>query len=395
MALEQRDYQLRIVDKTIQTFLDGGKNVLIESPAGSGKTVMAFSTLNRIFEYSERLFNKKAEDVVFGWSALRRNLLVQAEAENQDKFKIPNVRYISMFDKNPPKVDVLVIDEAQHDAANSARHVYGICDPAIALGLSATPYRTDRMQLCFDRIIKDAGYHRLIQDGYLSKFDQYMMNEYSPESVTATYLSDRAKWGKCLMFFHRISECMEACKILQAAGVRCDVVTGTSDRFAQLDKFESGEYEVLLNVYVLTEGFDAPDMKTVFVRDSSKGPTIQMGGRVLRMHPEIPVVNIVQSTATHWPFVKTAKPNHQFIETDDHKWLSVGTNERIELIRKEMLKRIAKSDAVLPLFITSKSKSGKIAAKLKKLAEKIAKNAATESEELEVSEDSIDFEISI
>ena len=106
MALEQRDYQLRIVDKTIQTFLDGGKNVLIESPAGSGKTVMAFSTLNRIFEYSERLFNKKAEDVVFGWSALRRNLLVQAEAENQDKFKIPNVRYISMFDKNPPKVDV-------------------------------------------------------------------------------------------------------------------------------------------------------------------------------------------------------------------------------------------------------------------------------------------------
>ena len=52
---------------------------------------------------------------------------------------------ISMFDKNPPAdVDLLVVDECQHDAADSMAHIHNVVKPKMILGLTATPFRSDR-----------------------------------------------------------------------------------------------------------------------------------------------------------------------------------------------------------------------------------------------------------
>jgi superfamily II DNA or RNA helicase len=354
--LENRDYQQRIIKRTVETFDQGGKNVLIQSPPGSGKTVMGFCSMKELLGLSQKLLQKPAHEVQFGWMAMRRNLLAQAKKENYDLgINCPNVHYISMFDKDPPPVDVLISDEAQHDASNSAHHVHAVSRPELVLGLSATPYRTDRMKLCFDRVIEDAGYHSLIQDGWLARFDQWMLEEYNYQSVAATYLASPEKWGKTLMFFLRIEECYMAAQLLQKHGIRCDVVTGSTDRFAQIDKFENGELDVLINVFVLTEGFDCPDMNTVFVRDSSKGPTIQMAGRVLRRHPDIPVVNIVQSQDTKWPFVRTAGARRQYIQDKGGIWKSLGSNELVEIMRKRMIRRMAATEVILPELLRTKS----------------------------------------
>ena len=56
---------------------------------------------------------------------------------------------------------------------------------------------------------------------------------------------------------------------------------------------------------VLTEGFDDPSLRTVWVRPSGKGPTIQMAGRVLRKFGDT-VKQVVQCRQTRHPFVKTA-----------------------------------------------------------------------------------------
>lgn len=349
--LEQRAYQQRIIKKTVDTFKEGGTNVLIYSPPGSGKTVMGFSVLKRLLDHSQELLGKDPQDVRFGWMAMRRNLLVQAKEENEELVQVPNVSYISMFDKNPPEVDVLVPDEAQHDAANSAHHIHAIAKPKLVLGLSATPFRTDRMKLCFDRIIQDAGYHSLIQGGYLSEFEQYMLDEWSVQTVCNAYLDDPQKWGKSMMFFLRHNDCFLAESILKNSGVRCEVVTGSSDRFTQIEKFENGDLDVLINVFVLTEGFNCPEMCTVFVRDSSKGPTIQMAGRVLRKHNDHPIKKIVQSTGTKWPFVRTASAKRQFIVVGGD-WRSLGTNELVEVMRQRMLRAIAQTRVDIPEFVS-------------------------------------------
>lgn len=210
-------------------------------------------------------------------------LLKQAEIENMSMIKCPNVHYISMFDKDPMeqltnyKKLILMLDEAHHDGADSAHSIHNKLNPLFYLGLSATPMRTDRVKLCFEVTLQDAGYHNLIQDGYLSQFDQFMLNEFTPKAVAEAYLADTQKWGKSLMFFLTHQECLDCATILRNNGVRCDVVTGATDRNAQIDALEAGEVDVLINMFVLTEGFDCPDLRTVWVRDShNKGPTVQM-----------------------------------------------------------------------------------------------------------------------
>jgi len=184
-----------------------------------------------------------------------------------------------MFDREPPtNLDVLIVDEAQHDAASSMAHLHQLIRPRFILGLSATPFRADKVKLCFDSVIKDAGIQTLIQDGYLSPYHHFTIPRHTPQEVVQFYLRDRPRWGKTLLYFHTLEQCAMADRLLKEAGVRSDVVTGSSDREEQLAAFRAGRLDVLSNCMMLSEGFDCPELKTVFCRPSCKGVTVQMAG---------------------------------------------------------------------------------------------------------------------
>jgi hypothetical protein len=93
-----------------------------------------------------------------GWVAMRRNLLARAADENHRRGFNVDLKLMSMFDKAPPKADLLVADEAQHDGAMSMANLHGMIPPEKILGLSATPYRTDRVKLCLPAPFSKAGY---------------------------------------------------------------------------------------------------------------------------------------------------------------------------------------------------------------------------------------------
>ena len=355
-AVEPRPYQRRIVTRAADLLTgaaadsDGrlagagaepaARSVLIESPTGSGKTVMAL-LLARLLQ--------DAHGVRVGWAAMRRNLLAQAVAENDRKrLGVLGLRTISMFDRDPPRdVDLLIVDEAQHDAAASMAHLHNTIRPRWIVGLTATPFRSDRIKLCFDQVLRDAGIHNLIQDGYLSPYDHWTIPEYSPAAVAACYLREPERWGKSLAFFRTLKECAECGSLLTSRGVRCEVVTGDSDRDAQLARFQEGGTQVLINCMVLTEGFDSPDLHTVFCRDSSKGPTVQMCGRVLRTCPAIEAKNVVQGRLTNWPFTKIAAARRQWLRQGD-EWRSLTLNPRINAVSGRVRLAIAQTEVRLP-----------------------------------------------
>jgi superfamily II DNA or RNA helicase len=318
-------------------------SVMIESPTGSGKTVMGLIVarmLQRQFGYS------------VGWVAMRRNLLTQAEEENRRRGFDVDMKRISMFDKNPPPVDVLVVDEAQHDAAMSMANLHCTIRPKKVLGLSATPYRTDRIKLCFDKVITDAGIHQLIQDGYLSRYRHFTIPEHTPESVAKFFTAEPERWGKTLIFFHRLEEC-EACRrLLATAGHEAEVVTAKSNRDRQLDDFLAGRVNVLINMAILTEGFDCPSLATVFCRPSGKSCTIQMGGRVFRKHPELPLKQIVQCRKTPHPFIKTAMADEQYVWVDG-RWRTLTLNASLNAITQNARRVIAKSNVELPKVVAA------------------------------------------
>lgn len=349
-SIEPRPYQIRVISKTIRHYTqDALPSVLIESATGSGKTVMALI----IAKYMQEYHNLK-----IGWVAMRRNLLGQAEKENKIKGIDANIEFISMFEKVPPKVDLLVIDEAQHDATASCSHLHNIIQPKFILGLSATPFRADRVKLCFTKIVKDAGIRILIKDGWLSPFHHYSIPKWDVPSVCWQYMKHREMWGKSIMFFSNLSQCFQAKQLLQGEGVEVEVVTGSSNREEQISGFADGKTEVLINCMVLTEGFDCPKLQTVFCRDASKGVTMQMCGRSFRKFPGISHKNIVQSVDTKWPFTKTATPLANFTWKDG-QWCSLKLNESISTVHSNTLTALRKIDTKLPSLLT-RDKKGSI-----------------------------------
>ena len=355
LDIEPREYQLRVVGKTVRMFVGSHRDrrggleppaysVMIESPTGSGKTVMGLMVAR---------FLQQQLGFSVGWVAMRRNLLVQAQRENHARRFDVDMKTISMFDKHPPQVDLLIIDEAQHDGAMSMANLHCHIRPRLVLGMTATPYRTDRIKLCFDKVIKDAGIHQLIQDGFLSRYHHFTIPDYKPEEVARFYLAQRERWGKSLVFFHRREQC-EACRaVLRAAGVRVEVVTSKSDRQRQLADFENGRVDVLINMAILTEGFDCPDLQTVFCRPSGKSCTIQMAGRVLRKHGRIPFKQVVQCRQTRHPLLKTAMADEQYVWVDG-TWRSLTLNRQIAAISDKTRRIVAQADVQLPKLVASR-----------------------------------------
>jgi superfamily II DNA or RNA helicase len=346
-AAQPRPYQKRIVAKAAGYFLSGAvRSVLIESPTGSGKTVMGLLAARAAQE---------ALGLKVGWVAMRRYLLEQAAAENARLGINAEVTFLSMFDRSPPTgLDLLVVDEAQHDAASSMAVLHQAIRPRFILGLSATPYRADKVKLCFDTVIRDAGIHALIQDGYLSPFDHYTMPSWSPRDVVRAYLTDRPRWGRSIFYFHTLAECAEADALLKSAGVRSEVVSGSSDRERQLAAFQAGEVDVISNCLVLAEGFDCPHLKTVFCRPSGKSVTVQMAGRVLRKHPSEPIKQVVQSQGTRWPFTRTATPAQQYIWADGG-WRTLKANALISHVSLRVMAALARIKVEMPAWVVKHS----------------------------------------
>tara|TARA_R110000751_G_scaffold71196_9_gene144028 strand:- start:2443 stop:3519 length:1077 start_codon:yes stop_codon:yes gene_type:complete len=336
-------------------------SVMIESPTGSGKTVMAL--------LAAKTLQQDDPDLVIGWVAMRRNLLSQAERENKKHdINLQNVYWTSMFEKYPEELVqarkdgkriLMVVDEAQHDAASSMSHLHNMIEPDMILGMTATPFRTDKMKLCFQKVIKDCGIHQLIQDGWLAPFHHYSVPEWTASTVADHYCSDPDLWGKSIFFFVNLEQCFQLGREFEVRGVDHEIVTGSSNRDEQIKRFESGEVSCLINCMVLTEGFDCPSLKTAWVRDSGKGPTMQMGGRVFRQHPDLAHKQIVQSKNTRWPMIKTAMPKEQYVWSRS-QWMALKVNPHLNSINTTARRLIARTAVEIPKYVLSRKTRTKL-----------------------------------
>lgn len=334
MDWESRAYQQEAIRTCANAFAEGLSSVMLEAPVGSGKTYMGL-------EVARILGERAGRPLRVDWVAPRRHLLRQVMEANRDLHRLP-VRPVSLFEKLPPPADLVVLDEAHHEATQSCVLLYEKIRAPLVLGLSATPLRTDRVKLSFQRTVTTCGIARLVREGYLSPIHSYLLPHWGPRIVAECYLSDPARWGKSLVFFATVAECGLFREALAAGGVRCEVVTAESDRDAQLARFVSGETRVVANVAVLSEGFDLPDVGTVFARDASRLPTIQMCGRGLRLAEGKDHCNIVQSSGSPYLFERVT-PALRAFRLHDGQWLALQDRTRSieETLRRslELLER--------------------------------------------------------
>lgn len=370
--LDPRPYQNRICNKVFTNWWDKLlRSQMIESATGSGKTSMALTIckgINIAF----------GDDVEIGWVAMRQNLLTQARKENGPRQQVATtkdgapvykgmninakVNFLSMFTKNIPdrlladhkdaaKIRILIVDEGQHDGADTMAHLHAIIRPHLILSMSATPYRSDSVKLCFDTIIKDSSLGTLIRDGWLAPYHHYTVPRWNPKEIAAHYLANPERWGKSIFYWHTTQQCLEFLGHIAAAGVTTFelVKQDPKERDEQLERFNAGTIDGLVNCMLLVEGFDCPDLKTAWVRPSCKGVTVQMCGRAFRKHPNVPYKQIVQARKG-WPFMKLTEPKEQYIWQDD-MWMSLKVNPKIDALQIEMFKAIASANVRQPEYL--------------------------------------------
>ena len=98
-------------------------------------------------------------------------------------------------------------------------------------------------------------------------------------------MSNRDKYGKTVIFALNKTHCKSLNEELAARGVRCDyVMAGRGDNGDVINRFREDRMDVLINIQILTEGVDVPNIQTIFLTRPTQSDALlmQMVGRGLR-----------------------------------------------------------------------------------------------------------------
>lgn len=221
-------------------------------------------------------------------------------------------------------VDTLMVDEAHHIAAGSWLKVVDHCrrlNPDVRiLGLTATPDRGDKksLRVVFDNVADQITLGELIAAGNLvpprtfvldlgvqgalagvkkttSDFDMdavaEIMDKAPLNSEIVRHWKEKAGDRRTVVFSSTTAHAAHVVEAFRAEGVTAEAVgESTPNRAEIMTRFERGEFQVIVNVAVLTEGWDCqPVSCVVLLRPSShKSTMMQMIGRGLRpVDPEL------------------------------------------------------------------------------------------------------------
>jgi ATP-dependent helicase IRC3 len=241
---------------------------------------------------------------------------------------------------------LLIVDEAHHATAKTYRKLIneikqnlqdrGKIDSFRMLGLTATPFRTNESEKSLlkkvfpDDIIFSEHLRTLITRGILAEpifenletqldfyreltdkdikaiedFDKLpkkvaeriAMSSIRNKRVVDHYVENREKYKPLLVFAVDIQHAIELNGLFHKRGINSDFVaskiidenTGATisakENSEKIKRFRKGELEVLINVEMLTEGTDLPNVQTVFLTRPTTSTILmtQMIGRALR-----------------------------------------------------------------------------------------------------------------
>lgn len=297
-----RPYQERAIASARASIISGKRAPLIVAPTGAGKTTIAAAIVA----------SRIARGGTVCWLAHRRELITQA-ASTLENFGV-EVGYLG---RNPgarvqvvsvqtvlsqgkaPEADMLVPDEAHHYAADrwSAVPKMYLDAGAIVLGLTATPERGDGIGLhnTFDDMIVAAQIGELVELGHLLPSEIVCPTRTIQGGTIAQRPVDAWKehgeGRSTVVFASNVLAAETFAREFVAEGIRAEVVHGELSaeiRDERLAAFASGSSLVIVNVGVLTEGWDCPRASCcIFARSvGSTSLYLQMVGRILRPYTD-------------------------------------------------------------------------------------------------------------
>ncbi len=323
-----RPRQELFVDRSVAALAAKG-NTLGVAPTGAGKTVMLSAVIDRmnvptlVLQHRDELVAQNRR-TLYAYNPKISSGVVDASEKRFDRQA--TFAMVQTLVRNPELVrgdlGLVVVDEAHHTAAKTYRVLIDRArelNPSVALlGVTATPTRGDKKSLraifdnCADQIklgeliatghlvrprtfvidlgsgTQDALKHvrRGVQDFDMDEVAKILDKTVLNESVVAHW---KAKAGdrQTVVFCANVEHAQHVTQAFRAENVGAEMVDGKTpagERERIIKAFDRGEFQVMVNVAVLTEGWDCPPVSCVILlRPSSyKSTMIQMIGRGLR-----------------------------------------------------------------------------------------------------------------
>ena len=332
MSLKERydSFQRPAVDSIVNDFkLKPTGRYLLVIPTGGGKTITAVKAICKMFETG--FLDKSSEKIL--WVAHRNELLEQAKTAFEEILNdwpgtppIELAQNVELMMRNPENISealsdkaikLAVIDEAHHSAASSYQpimnnHLIGV------LGLTATPSRHDGRPLEFDHESFAIGFPDLIKKGIIlrptirrikgetyeitpsmstTELEQFN-NKKRNKKIIDEIKAHHCDYKKVIIFAATVKHAEDLHSQLKDSEVNelysnIDVIFG--NQFSALEQRKEFikrqklvERSIIVNVDILTEGYDDPSVNTVIMARPTKSKLLYMQavGRAVRMNKD-------------------------------------------------------------------------------------------------------------
>lgn len=335
---ELRPYQLPIADKVFNYIKNNpGKHPLVALPTGAGKTVVLAEIIK---EYLRRNTNGHVLVLSHVKEILQQNVeaienhlsckvgIYSAGLDSKEVEQITVASIQSVYNKPElfQEFKFVVIDECHLipvDGNTMYRKFFSGLNNPNYFGLTATPFRLGTGYIygeedsIFDDMLYDLtsmeSFNKLVEDGYLCKlmikatshefdlngiktvagdFDlKGMSRAFDRDFITNACIKEIIKAGanykKWLIFAIDIDHAEHIAEALIRTGIPTGVIHSKMDfdRDKVISDFKRGIYRAIVNVNVLTTGFNDPEIDLIAMLRPTKSPIIhvQTTGRGLRI----------------------------------------------------------------------------------------------------------------
>lgn len=340
--MKLREYQEESVKAILNSFdtpFDGDrqKRIMYQLPTGGGKTVVTNAINNKMMKngtFSVTIAHRRellyqAADKYGKAFDLECGFVLSGQKLRKDlQMQIGSVQTLSSWIKREKDIKWLIdntefvtIDEAHRSSknANTYIRVMDTFPHAKILGVTATPYTLNKKGFTeqYDELITGCSISHLQKLGFLLKEKTYIVSlsgedlksiskvggDYSAQELTEAFVKgkiqcdyvgaykEHANGCKAVIFATSVIHSKKIVEMFNEAGiyaVHIDGKTPKAEREKILSAHKRGDFPILCNVDVLTEGYDDPTIECVLLARPTKSLAIaiQQRGRGLRPYPK-------------------------------------------------------------------------------------------------------------